>query len=122
MSPITSYHNVSCLKSLRGSELIRENGIEPFAIFCVNYKCSIREVLDIVKKLNVALWDILRSDKKLLIEHRFAITTMSDVKIVDIISPFPKLLERAIVTDDFFTIMRRTPQNVLRLLKERFLI
>ena len=96
-------------KSFRKLELIRQNDIEPIAIFFLNYKFSRKELADIVKTVIVSLWDILHSHKNLLIKHMLPTTSMSEVETVDITIRFVKLLERPIVTDNILLLSNKCP-------------
>lgn len=110
---ITIYHNPSCSKSREALQILEQNMIQLNIIEYLDTPPSKNEIIDIIKKLDLAPVELLRTSEKAYTEANFQSHLMSDDEIIDAIAKHPSLLQRPIVIGKNKAIIGRPPIKVL---------
>ena len=111
----TIWHNPRCSKSRQTLALLEEHGVTPTVRLYLEDAPSASEVSDVVTKLGVAPWDLLRRGEKIFKE--LELTQQDDEQtIIEAMASHPILIERPIVVRDANAILGRPPENALALI------
>ncbi|ADE39699.1 arsenate reductase (glutaredoxin) [Candidatus Puniceispirillum marinum] len=120
MDEVTIYHNPRCSKSRQTLALIRERGIEPTIVLYLDNVPSQSEIKELLAKLGLGARDILRTGEADYKAHIAPLPTLDDATLDDVIialmTHYPKLIERPIVTYGDKAVIGRPPEAVLTLL------
>ncbi len=112
---ITIYHNNRCGKS-RGAVCILEEQQQPFeTIEYLKQAPSVEEIKTILKKLNIAPHDLIRTKEPVYIEL-YKGKNLSDAEWIQAMHEHPILIERPIVINGDKAIIARPPEKVLEIL------
>ena len=117
MSNFTIYHNPRCSKSRLTLELLKDKGIDPKVIFYLETPPSEKELVIILKKLNMEARELLRKGEAEFKEQNLSDTSKSEEDVIQAMVNFPKLMERPIVIYGDRAIIGRPPENVLKIIK-----
>lgn len=130
---LTIYHNPKCSKSLQALQIIEAQGIKPKIIHYLDTPPSAETLAQILKKLKLKAYDILRAHEPLSKQlglNRFdtnnfnannssEANSRSDLDheaLIQILVANPSLLQRPIITTTVHAVIGRPPENVLELL------
>lgn len=109
------YHNPRCSKSRQTLKILREKGIEPEIILYLENPLKISDLKNIITKLGLeSAKDLLRKGEPNYKELGLK-TETSELKIMEAMSRFPKLIERPIVVKGDQAVIGRPPARVLEL-------
>lgn len=115
MKKVTIIHHPHCSKSRKTLELIESYGYEAKIINYLNGELTKELVEKIIKLLNIAPQEILRTKEE---EYQYLkINFDEQSEVIAAILKYPKLLERPIVFKGEKAVIGRPPENVLTLLK-----
>ena len=117
LSNFTIYHNPRCSKSRLTLELLKDKGIDPKVILYLETPPSEKELVLILKKLNMEAKELLRKGEAEFKEQNLSDTSKSEEDIIQAMVHFPKLMERPIVIYGDRAIIGRPPENVLKIMK-----
>ncbi len=117
LSNFTIYHNPRCSKSRLTLELLKDKGIDPKVILYLETPPSEKELVLILKKLNMEARELLRKGEAEFKEQNLSDTSKSEEDIIQAMVHFPKLMERPIVIYGDRAIIGRPPENVLKIIK-----
>jgi arsenate reductase (glutaredoxin) len=112
---ITIYHNPRCSKSRETLALIEEKGIKPLIIEYLKNPPSENELRELLHKLGLKPWDIVRKSEPLY-KEKLGGKPLKEEAWIRVLVKHPALIERPIVVKDNEAILGRPPQNVLKLL------
>ena len=118
MTNFTIYHNPRCSKSRQTLELLKEKNIEPEVVLYLENPPSEDEISNLISILGINTRELLRKGEDEYKAHNLKDQTMSDQKIIEIMSENPKLIERPIVISNNKAIIGRPPENVLKLINQ----
>lgn len=117
MNDFNILHNPRCSKSRQTLELLQENGVEPTIIKYLETPPSASTLQSIVKNLGVSPREILRTKEAEYKEAGLDNKELSDDQVIDLMTQYPKVIERPIVFNDSAAAVGRPPENVLKLVK-----
>ena len=117
LNNFTIYHNPRCSKSRLTLELLKDKGIDPEVILYLETPPSEKELVLILKKLNMEAREILRKGEAEFKEQNLSDTSKSEEDIIQAMVHFPKLMERPIVIYGDRAVIGRPPENVLKIIK-----
>lgn len=114
MSTVKIYHNPRCQKSRQSLELLRSNGVEPEIVEYLKEIPTKEELKQILARLNKRPIDILRKGEPIF-KEKFKGMEFSDEEWLQVMTEYPKLIERPIVVKGNKAVVGRPPENVLEL-------
>jgi len=117
LSNFTIYHNPRCSKSRLTLELLKDKGIDPKVILYLETPPSEKELVIILKKLNMEAKELLRKGEAEFKEQNLSDASKSEEDIIQAMVHFPKLMERPIVIYGDRAVIGRPPENVLKIIK-----
>ena len=111
----TIWHNPRCSKSRQTLALLEEHGVTPTVRLYLEDAPSASEVSDVVTKLGISPWDLLRRGEKVFKE--LGLNQQEDNEaIIEAMAQHPILIERPIVIHAGAAVLGRPPENVLGLI------
>ena len=117
LSNFTIYHNPRCSKSRLTLELLKDKGIDPKVILYLETPPSEKELVLILKKLNMEAKELLRKGEAEFKEQNLSDTSKSEEDIIQAMVHFPKLMERPIIIYGDRAVIGRPPENVLKIIQ-----
>ena len=108
------YHNPRCSKSRQTLALIKEAGIEPEIVEYLKDVPTAAEIKDLLMKLNLKATDILRKGEAIY-KEKFKGKEFTEDEWIQIMTEYPKLIERPIVVKGNKAVLGRPPENVKQL-------
>ena len=113
--PTTIWHNPRCSKSRQTLALLEERGVTPTIRLYLEDAPSADEVSDMISKLGITPWELLRRGEKVFKE--LGLTQQDgDQAIIEAMATHPILIERPIVVHGKKAVLGRPPENALMLL------
>ena len=112
---ITIYHNPRCSKSREGLLLLENLGKEFNKVLYLENELSVKELTDIVKKLNIPPIELVRKNETLWKEN-YKDKTLSDSEIIRIMVENPKLIERPIVVNGDQAVIGRPSSKICEII------
>ena len=116
MTELTIYHNPKCSKSRKTLELIKSKKLNPKIVFYLEEKLSQSEIKNLISKLKISSRDLLRKGESDYEENNLSNPDLGDEELINLMTRFPKLIERPIVVKGDQAIIGRPPKNVLKLI------
>jgi len=108
---ITIYHNPKCSKSREGLSVLENSGKEFKKILYLEEKLTEKELINIVKKLNISPIDLVRK-KEIIWKEHYAHKNLSDDEVIKIMIENPKLIERPIVVNKDIAVIGRPASKI----------
>jgi arsenate reductase len=112
---IKLYHNPRCRKSREGLEILEKSGKKFEIIKYLDEIPSEKELLEIIKLLNISPIDLVRKNEKIWKEN-YKGTKLSENEIIHMMVENPKLIERPIVVNKTKAAIGRPPENILKII------
>ena len=94
---VTIYHNPRCSTSRNALEIIRARGVTPTIIDYLKTPLTKPELAALVRKLGVAVKDVVRWKEKDTVAAAGISADSSDAKLLDAMAKYPVLMNRPIV-------------------------
>ena len=113
---IRIYHNNRCSKSRQTLALLQENGIEPDVVNYLDNPPTIRELQDLLVKLDTSPRNIIRTGEEAYKNLNLNNNNLDDSQLLNAICENPTLLQRPIVVKGNKAIIGRPPENILSLI------
>ena len=111
----TIWHNPRCSKSRQTLALLEAQGVTPTVRLYLEDPPSASEVRDVVTKLAITPWDLLRRGEKIFKE--LGLTEQDgEQDMIEAMASHPILIERPIVVRDAKAVLGRPPENALALI------
>ena len=107
------YHNPKCSKSRQCLKLIKQNTSNFKIILYLNNRLSVKEIKTLLSQLNIKIIELVRKEEKIWKEY-YKQKKLTENEIIEILSKYPKLIERPIIEHENVAIIGRPPENVLR--------
>ena len=117
LSNFTIYHNPRCSKSRLTLELLKDKGIDPEVILYLETPPSEKELVLILKKLNMEARELMRKGEAEFKELKLSDSSKSEEDLIKAMINFPKLMERPIIINRDRAVIGRPPENVLEIIK-----
>ncbi len=108
---ITIYHNPRCSKSRQGLSILEESGNKFEVIKYLDNPLSSSEIEKLLKKLEIAPIDLVRTNEAVWKEH-FKGKQLTEDEVIAAMVKYPKLIERPIVVSDKGAVIGRPPENI----------
>lgn len=115
MPDILVYHNGECSKCAELTELLHVTGVEVNYKFYLHEPLTVEELKDLLLKLQLKAWDIVRKSEPLFTEKYEGRQLAEDEWLQAIISN-PVLLQRPIVVKGDKAVIARPAAKVLEIL------
>ena len=112
---IKIYHNPRCSKSRQGLEILEKSGRKFNVIKYIEDVLTEKELLEIIKLLNISPINLVRKNEKIWKEN-YKGKEVSDKEIIKIMIENPKLIERPIVINNTKAIIGRPPEDILKII------
>lgn len=119
MTDVTIYHNPKCSSSRDTLALIREAGIEPKVIEYLKTPPSARELKAIIKRMGVAVRDVIRMKEEPYGALKLDNPKLNDDQLIEAMVAHPILINRPIVVTTKGARLGRPPETVLEILPKR---
>lgn len=116
---VVVYHNPACGTSRRVLALIRDAGVEPHVIEYLKTPPSRAMLETLIRRMGVAMRDVLREKGALYDELGLADPSLTDTQLLDAMVARPVLINRPIVVTPRGVRLCRPPETVLDLLPPR---
>ena len=113
---LTIYHNAKCSKSRETLSLINEHNVEVSVIEYLKNIPTESELKDLIKKLGVQPFEIIRKGESIF-KEKFKGKTLTDQEWIAAMVEYPKLIERPILVKGEKAVIGRPPENVFQLLE-----
>ena len=98
-------------------ELLKDNGINPKVVLYLQTPPSEKELVLILKKLNLEAKEMLRKGEAEFKELKLSDSSKSEEDLIKAMINFPKLMERPIIINRDRAVIGRPPENVLKIIK-----
>ena len=112
---IKIYHNPRCSKSRQGLEILEKSGKEFEVVKYLEVIPTEKELIDIIKLLNISPIDLVRKNEKIWKEN-YKGKDLSNTEIIKAMIDNPKLIERPIVVKNNKAVVGRPPESILELI------
>jgi len=112
MQEIKIWHNPRCAKSRAALKLLKEHGIEPQIYDYKKNPPSEKEILALLKKLELPAERLIRKKEKIYKELKLADEKDQD-KLIKAMSEHPGLIERPIIEKGSKAVIGRPIENVI---------
>ena len=116
MTDIKIYHNPRCSKSRQTLALIEEKGLQPEIVLYLENTPNAAELKSLLGKLGIEARALLRKGEQDYKDNNLKDTSLSEETLIDMMTKFPKLIERPIVVKGERAVLGRPPENVLELI------
>ena len=116
MSQFTIYHNPRCSKSRQTLELLKQNNIEPEIVEYLKTPPSTETLQTILSALNLEPKAIMRQAESEYKESGLDNPELSHDQQIQLMTEYPKVIQRPIVVCGDKAIIGRPPENVLELI------
>lgn len=114
----TLYHNPNCSKSRAALEALKNLGIEPNIIHYLETPPGPKTLKHLLSILGISAHELLRTGEPLYKELNLAHDTLTEDQLIEIMSQYPKLIERPIFVAGNHAVIGRPLENILNLLDE----
>ena len=109
------FHNPHCTKSRQTLALLEKNNIQTNIIDYMSQPLNNTALRLLVKQLGISPRDLLRKNEDIYKELGLNDQDLSDTVILEVMSQYPKLIERPIVVHSDKAKLGRPPEAVLEL-------
>ena len=116
MTELTFYHNPRCSKSRAALELLEGRGLAPTIVRYLETPPTAAELKSLVKKLDIAPRQLLRTGEDEYKQLNLADAGLSDDQLIDAMAAHPRLIERPILIAGDRAAVGRPPEKVLEIL------
>jgi arsenate reductase (glutaredoxin) len=110
------YHNPRCSKSREGLKLIEDGGNEVEIIDYLNHPPTAKELSDLIKLLKITPEALLRKGEDVYKQY-VKDQNLSDKELINLMTKYPKLIERPIVFNHEKAVIGRPPSLILDFIK-----
>jgi arsenate reductase len=117
MSNSVIFHNPRCSKSRATLALLEQQQIDFSVVKYLDHPLTASAISQLLAALNMGIREILRTGEADYKEQGFADPKLSDAELINMLSKFPKVMERPIVSHNGQAVVGRPPENVLSLFK-----
>ncbi len=112
---IKIYHNPRCRKSREGLQILENSGKDFEIVKYLDNIPSKKELLDIIKSLNITPLELVRTNEKIWKEN-YKGKKLTDDAIITAMLANPKLIERPIVINKDKAVVGRPPSTILEII------
>lgn len=112
---IQIYHNPRCGKSRAALQYLHQKGIDPDIILYLKKPPTIEELNNVICKLNIKPYDLIRKKEKVFIES-FRNSAFSDSEWIQIMMEHPVLIERPLIITEEKAVIGRPAEKIDELL------
>ena len=109
------YHNNRCRKSREGLAFLESKNIQPEIINYLENKISKEELIDLLEKLNVSAFELIRKGEAVYNENING-KSHSENEMINWMVKEPKLIERPILVNKNLAEIGRPKENFLKII------
>lgn len=113
---VTIFHNPACETSRNTLALIRNSGVEPEIVLCLEAPPSKEQLKKLIKDMSIPVRDVLREKGTPYAELDLANPKWSDEDLLDFMLAHPILINRPMVVTSLGTKLCRPSEGVLDIL------
>jgi arsenate reductase (glutaredoxin) len=110
------YHNPRCSKSREGLRLLEEVGQDVEIIDYLNHPPTAKELSDLITLLKITPEDLLRKGEDVYKQY-VKDQGLTDRELINLMTKYPKLIERPIVFTNEKAVIGRPPSLILDFIK-----
>lgn len=118
MTQATIYHNPRCSKSRASLALLEQQTDQINVIKYLETPPTEADIKTILKQLNKTVRDVLRRGESEYKQQGFADPKLTDDELINMLTKYPKVLERPIIIHQDQAVIGRPPENVLDLFND----
>lgn len=108
---ITIYHNSRCGKSREGLEILENSGKEFQVRNYIKEPLSEEEISSLLEKINITPIQLVRTNESIWKEN-YKGKDLGNNEIINLLSRYPKLIERPIVEKENSAVIGRPPSKI----------
>lgn len=112
---MTIYHNTRCKKSREGLEMLENSGKEFRVREDLKEPLSEKELSDLLEKLTMTPIQLIRT-KESIWKEKFQDKDLNDQELINIMTKYPKLIERPIIEGKTAAVIGRPLVNIEKFL------
>jgi arsenate reductase len=112
---MTIYHNTRCKKSREGLEMLENSGKEFRVREYLKEPLSEKELSDLLEKLTMTPIQLIRT-KESIWKEKFQDKDLNDQELINIMTKYPKLIERPIIEGKNAAVIGRPLVNIEKFL------
>ncbi|MGB0467254.1 MAG: arsenate reductase (glutaredoxin) [Pontibacterium sp.] len=116
MSDVIIYHNPRCSKSRQTLALLEERGINADIRKYLETAPGADELKAVLDKLGLSARDLLRTKEAEYKENHLDDASLTEEQVIQLMTEFPRLIERPIVIKGNKARIGRPPESVLEIL------
>ena len=117
MQKLELWHNISCSKSNSAKDFLDQNGFEiSLRDYLLNPPSKV-EIEDLLKKLNISIFELIRTDEEIYKELKLENIKEQD-KLIDAVLLNPILIQRPILVGKNKALIVRPPLKIKDVLEE----
>jgi len=115
MADVKIYHNPRCSKSRQALALLAEKGIKPEIVLYLETPPSVDELRALLRKLGMGAKDLLRKGEDDYKSHIAPLGEIPEEQLISLMSHYPRVIERPIISTADQAVLGRPPETVLSL-------
>jgi len=112
------YHNPRCKKSREALDFLKKEKIEHEVILYLETNLSEEEVKNIIDQLEIHPEKLIRNQEPIW-KEMFKNKDLKKNQYIEILSKYPKLIERPIITNKNKGVIARPIENLMKFIKSR---
>ena len=111
MQKLELWHNISCSKSNSAKDFLDQNGFEiSVRDYLLNPPSKV-EIEDLLKKLNISIFDLVRTGEEIYKELKLE-SIKNEEKLIDAVLLNPILIQRPILVGEKMAFIVRPPARI----------
>ncbi len=117
MAKFKIFHNPRCSKSRQTLELLNQNDADVEIVEYLKNPPSVEELSNVITALGVSPQEVMRKKEAEYKEAGLDKSDLSEAKQIELMTQYPKVIERPIVIKGKKAVIGRPPENVLTFFK-----
>ena len=109
------YHNPRCSKSREGLAILKDRNLDFEIVEYLKVPLNIKELSDIIKKLNIAPIDLVRKNESIW-KEKYKGQNLDNEQVLNAMVEHPKLIERPILVNENLAVVGRPPEQLISII------
>ena len=109
------YHNPRCSKSREGLAILKDRNLDFEIVEYLKVPLNIKELSDIIKKLNIAPIDLIRKNESIW-KEKYKGQNLDNAQVLNAMVEHPKLIERPILVNENLAVVGRPPEQLISII------
>ena len=114
---LTIYHNPRCRKSREALQLLEKKKLEFEVVKYLEQNFNVASLAKVLKMIGKKPSEVLRKNEAMW-KKEFSHKNLNEQQILQLMTDYPKLIERPIVTDGKVGVLARPLENLVNFLEE----